>query len=163
MKEKSFESLRVRTHPANSTESRAVTLFKRFFTEVRMQNSYCLGRSESIGICRKTHIRSNLLNSRQPLMENSYEILLILHEKSLTFLQNNRQFRKRVFLARNKGSSLTPSLINLSEPMINSEEKSRCHFTKNLAIGTASPKTPLPWPAKLASPKPDRPSPSALK
>ena len=56
-------------------------------------------------------------------MENSYEILLILHEKSLTFLQNNRQFRKRVFLARNKGSSLTPSLINLREPMINSEEK----------------------------------------
>ena len=72
-------------------------------------------------------------------------------------------FAKGCFFPRNKGSSLTPGPINSSEPMIDLEEKSRRHFTKNLAIGTASPKTPLPWPAKLASPKPDRPSPNALK
>ena len=99
IKENSFESLRVRTQPANSTESRAVALFKRFFTEVRMQNSYRLERSESIGIYRKTHIQSNLLNSLQPSLVKSCDLLLNPHEKSLTFFRNNRQFRKRVFLA----------------------------------------------------------------
>jgi hypothetical protein len=84
-------------------------------------------------------------------------------KKASPFCRLIVNFAKECFSPRNKGSFLTPSLINLGEPIINSEEKSRYHFTKNLAIGTASPKTPLPWPAKLASPKPDRPSPSALK
>ena len=99
-----------------------------------------------------------------------------LHPSEKQNYDENRQFPARMLLCYTS-ALLFPGIsrwqpcnrsLRVKQPHHQSarrlrQEKSRSHFTKNLAFGTASPKTPLPWPAKPASPKPDRPSPSALK
>lgn len=59
--------------------------------------------------------------------------------------------------------TLQTRLFNSIPPLISLCRKTLTNFTKNLAFGPLGPRTRVLWPAKLASPKPDRPSPSALK